>query len=342
VQIKNVVQSKNIDPASEERQAIINLINDDKIAEATSLSESLILKYPNSFLLFYSLGMSYSLLAEHKKDVTTLKRAVKLNPKMGDAHVFLGNAYLELEQHDEARQSFDTALALNPNDFNARRGLARATVDLAHIGKSVTELEAELEENPDNANLQAILGQCYFEQEKYKRAIDILTKANEAIPNDNHIMYLLGEADTHFHKTKEAIEWFEKILEVEGRRMPHIVISMSQAAKRGGDFDQAIAWAEEAIELNPEGIAPKNNLARILAMIGDKKKAADLHNKVLDEHAEDLGAIGGLGDINKFSKGDPNIKVLEKLYKHDPETILEEKEKTSIGFILGQAYGDTG
>ena len=92
MQIKNVVQSKNIDPASEERQAIINLINDDKIAEATSLSESLILKYPNSFLLFYSLGMSYSLLAEHKKDVTTLKRAVKLNPKMGDAHVFLGNA----------------------------------------------------------------------------------------------------------------------------------------------------------------------------------------------------------------------------------------------------------
>lgn len=342
MQIKNVVQSKNIDPASEERQAIINLINDDKIAEATSLSESLILKYPNSFLLFYSLGMSYSLLAEHKKAVTTLKRAVKLNPKMGDAHVFLGNAYLELEQHDEARQSFDAALALNPNDFNARRGLARATVDLAHIGKSVTELEAELEENPDNANLQAILGQCYFEQEKYKRAIDILTKANEAIPNDNHIMYLLGEANTHFHKPKEAIEWFEKILEVEGRRMPHIVISMSQAAKRGGDFDQAIAWAEEAIELNPEGIAPKNNLARILAMIGDKKKAADLHNKVLDEHAEDLGAIGGLGDINKFSKGDPNIKVLEKLYKHDPETILEEKEKTSIGFILGQAYGDTG
>ena len=122
MQIKNVVQSKNIDPASEERQAIINLINDDKIAEATSLSESLILKYPNSFLLFYSLGMSYSLLAEHKKAVTTLKRAVKLNPKMGDAHVFLGNAYLELEQQEEARQAFDVALALNPNDFNARRG----------------------------------------------------------------------------------------------------------------------------------------------------------------------------------------------------------------------------
>ena len=69
--------------------------------------------------------------------------------------------------------------------------------------------------------------------------------------------------------------------------------------------------------------------------------AADPQQSV-DEHAEDLGAIGGLGDINKFSKGDPNIKVLEKLYKHDPETILEEKEKTSIGFILGQAYGDTG
>ena len=342
MQIKNVVQNKNIDPVTEERQAIIKLINDDKIAEATSLSESLILKYPNSFLLFYSLGMSYSLLAEHKKAVTTLKRAVKLNPKMGDAHVFLGNAYLELEQHDEARQAYDKALALNPNDFNARRGLARATVDLAHMGKSVTALEAELEANPDNPNLQAILGQCYFEQEKYKRAIDILTKANEAIPNDNHIMFLLGEAYTNFHKPKEAIEWFTKIIEVEGRRLPHILISMSQAAKRGGDFDQAIAWAEEAIALHPEGIAPKNNLARVLAIIGDKKKAAELHKTVLDEHPEDLGAISGLGDINKFSKGDANIKVLENLYKHDPETILEEKEKTSIGFTLGQAYGDTG
>ena len=125
--------------------------------------------------------------------------------------------------------------------------------------------------------------------EKYKRAGDILTKANEAIPNDNHIMFLLGEAYTNFHKPKEAIEWFTKIIEVEGRRLPHILISMSQAAKRGGDFDQAIAWAEEAIALHPEGIAPKNYLARILAIIGDKKKAADRTTKCWMNTQKTLG-----------------------------------------------------
>ena len=61
MQIKNVVQNKNIDPVTEERQAIIKLINDDKIAEATSLSESLILKYPSIHSsLFYSLGMGFT------------------------------------------------------------------------------------------------------------------------------------------------------------------------------------------------------------------------------------------------------------------------------------------
>ena len=68
MQIKNVVQNKNIDPVTEERQAIIKLINDDKIAEATSLSESLILKYPVAQFYMgeetaadvYSLGMGFT------------------------------------------------------------------------------------------------------------------------------------------------------------------------------------------------------------------------------------------------------------------------------------------
>ena len=314
----------------------------NKIAEATRFSETLIVKYPQSFTLFYSLGLSYYLLDEYTKAERILKRAVKLKPPMTIARTYLGNCYLKLENHEAARTAFKEVLDIKPDDAEARRGLVQATVDLRHFHNSITSIEEQIEQDPENPNLRLILGQCYLEVEKYKRAIDVLSKANEAIPNDPQIMAVLGEAYAGFHKPKEAIGWFEKVLEAEGRRLPSIPMSMSRAAKDAGDFDQSIAWAEEAIELNPKGAGPKNNLANILEIIGEKDRAVSLREQAAKDDPENLSSIIGLIHAVKTEKGDPAIKELADLHSKDPETILDEKQRISVGFALGKAYGDIG
>ena len=72
--------SRGVDPPAEERKIIVDLLKEEKVAEATRYSEGLITAYPRSFMLFYSLGMSCLLLDEAEKARVYLKRATKLNP----------------------------------------------------------------------------------------------------------------------------------------------------------------------------------------------------------------------------------------------------------------------
>ena len=73
-----------IDPPAEERKIIVDLLKEEKVAEATRYSEGLITAYPRSFMLFYSLEMSCLLLDEAEKARVYLKRATKLNPGVAD------------------------------------------------------------------------------------------------------------------------------------------------------------------------------------------------------------------------------------------------------------------
>ena len=342
MEVINVVHKPDqVDPSDDDRRHIVELLKEDKLAEAAQFSEGLIVEHPKSFLLFYCLGMCYVLLNENEKARTHLNRAVKLNPNVGDAWRYLGDCCLTLELNDEARDAYDAALKINSEDIASRRGLVQSAVDPKKFGESVERLEALVKESPDNPNLQIVLGQCYLEEEKYKLAIDCLEKAAEAIPKEPTVQMLVGSAYAGFHKPKDAMKWYRKAMDLEPSR-PRLLMMMANAAKDDGDFDGAVKHAKEAIKLYPEGTEPKNNLAHIYTILGDKKKADDLREKVLKEHPDDIGAIIGLTHSKKFEKGDPRIKVLEEAYAQEPENHFEEKSKMNVGFSLGSVYGDIG
>jgi polysaccharide biosynthesis/export protein len=76
----------------------------------------------------YKEGVKYGLTGLYSQAITILQRAIKLDPKFGDAHFALGHAYFDLKQWRNAIESLKTAVELNPKDQEARDrlGLARS------------------------------------------------------------------------------------------------------------------------------------------------------------------------------------------------------------------------
>src|SRR5262249_1474729 len=76
-------------------------------------------------------GLVYRRMGQPDMAVQAYREALKLNPRMADAHLNLANIYLEKGQFRPAMQHYEQALQLRPNWEKASDGLTQAREALA-------------------------------------------------------------------------------------------------------------------------------------------------------------------------------------------------------------------
>ena len=72
----------------------------------------------------------------HVADIgsTALQQAIRLNPNLPDAYVYLGFAQLGLQRNEQALAAFKQALSFNPNNVLAQAGKTPVVVDIDAFG----------------------------------------------------------------------------------------------------------------------------------------------------------------------------------------------------------------
>jgi Flp pilus assembly protein TadD len=80
---------------------------------------------------YYNLGLAYRRKKQLELAIQAYHEAVRLNPRMPDAHLNLANAYLDKGQYSSAMAHYREALALRPNWEKAENGLAQAEAAVA-------------------------------------------------------------------------------------------------------------------------------------------------------------------------------------------------------------------
>jgi tetratricopeptide (TPR) repeat protein len=88
-----------------------------------------------------NLGVLYSFLGEHAKNVEEQRIALRLDPTLGSAYANLTNAYLSLNQFDKARQALGQAEARrvdNPLFWELRYELAFLAGNTADVERQVS------------------------------------------------------------------------------------------------------------------------------------------------------------------------------------------------------------
>jgi predicted Zn-dependent protease len=182
-----------------------------RFAEAAALFEKLAAQYPSEAGLQLNHGMALAMSGQPDRALAPLQRALKLDPSLLPANLFLGIVHLELAEPAKALPSLQRVIAMDADNAYARQALGQALIALQRFDEAADQFEALSRVQPDAPQIWAALGQAYEEvaraafsalqeqdpdsphvwllvadvlavQEKYPQAFDLMRKAQAALP----------------------------------------------------------------------------------------------------------------------------------------------------------------
>jgi TolB-like protein/thioredoxin-like negative regulator of GroEL len=188
------------------------------------------------------------------------ERALALDPDLAEAHAAIGQVYVLLGRHEDAEREFREAVRLNPGAYEPHYFYGRLLFIQKRWSEVPAEWERAIEVDPAEFQCACMIAAVYRElgwSEEQRRPV--LERAYERVSAcvakqpDSVRAYYLGTG----------------VLFELGRR------------------EEALAWVDRAIRVDPHDIGLHYNLACTLALAGEKERA--LHHL---ERSLELGFIG--------------------------------------------------
>ncbi|MEK7707278.1 MAG: tetratricopeptide repeat protein [Verrucomicrobiota bacterium] len=179
--------------------------------------------------------------------------SLKLNPRNTKALVNLGKARAVEKNYAAAEAHFQAALKIKPDDADAHAqygsmlaGLGRNEEAAAHLREAV-RLRPEIEMRLELAAVYRAAGKIREAIEQCRQALRAKPDQPEALSN---LAWLLATAaDEKLRDGQEAVRCAERACALTGRQKPQMVAVLAAAYAEAGQFDKAVATAQQAVEL---------------------------------------------------------------------------------------------
>ncbi|HUK88840.1 MAG TPA: protein kinase [Blastocatellia bacterium] len=291
----------------------------DSIERAVLHFENAITRDPGYASAWAGLGATYNLKAGflHLRDfaakaIEVEKRALELNPRLAEAHQWLGSAYLFMDRVDEAIESIKKAIELEPGNAGPHAALARAYwVGKGMVAEGIIELESAAKRNPEAGYVYLQLCFLYNILGDYDRAEAAALKAVDlqerkisgaeglqvvgAHTRLGHVYYLKGRYDDAISEYKREMELLsDSDHALRNRAMIELNQKMGAGYLRKGDDETAERCFQEAIRMFSDLLAKgagdpftKYYIASVYAL----KEQPDEALKYLQESFSELRAI---------------------------------------------------
>src|SRR5882724_10928305 len=137
------------------------LMADAKFAEAVPLYRELNQAMPNNPGLLLNLGMALHMAGDERNSVPQLEAAVKLDPRLAPAWLFLGAARLQLGRVPTAVEALKMVLGLQPDHRGALEMLAGALLSLDRAAEAADQYGKLADLDPESSPAWYGLGRSY-------------------------------------------------------------------------------------------------------------------------------------------------------------------------------------
>jgi tetratricopeptide (TPR) repeat protein len=276
------------------RQALASVEKGDVDVAIEKLTDSLRLNPRNAdaFRTRATLALKKSQLQQAIEDFT---QALKLQPDMAGVHLGRGEAHLKLRQLEQAIGDFTEAVRLTPWDWQSlyKRGLAQlackrfeqavadfneairlapeqvepyrqravAHVQLGQVEKAIEDYSGMVRINPKVAQPYSSRARLHLRRGDYESAVADHLRASELDPGnastlcDLALIWATATAEAA-RDGKRALETARKACELTDWKKAECLVALAAAHAEVGRFDEAIQWAERALELAREGDRP--------------------------------------------------------------------------------------
>jgi tetratricopeptide (TPR) repeat protein len=266
------------------------------------------------------------------------------------AHYNLGSQHLEAKKYREAIEEFDKVLKRAPDDLNTLLSMSVAHARLRHSEDAMRYFNEAVKVNPDSSNSYVVFAQAMMETGQEDMAIKLLEKAVKLDPKNGAAFNALGigYADKGFlDKAKEA--WSKGIeaapsskeLAANLKRLDAIMSASAALDEQlkavnkfaeSGDYENAIAECNKALEMAPESITLHNNLGVLYGMTGKDEEAVSQFKKVIEISEKEAGAYKNIAIIySKYpDKREEAIGYFEKYILLNPSAQEREMVEKKI------------
>ena len=205
-----------------------------KFGEAIALYRELDQAVPNNPGLKLNLGMALHLAGRKREAIPELEAAVKLQPDLAPAWLFLGTARLQLGETTAAVKAFKTVLSLQPENREASQMLAEALSSLGRIEEAANQYQRLAEVYPESPQVWYGLGRTY--ESLSGRAFERL---QETTPQSSYSLALLGETRLREQQFSSAFFLYRRALE-EKPPLRGLHMALAEIYRQTGHSE----WAE--------------------------------------------------------------------------------------------------
>lgn len=331
----------------------------ERLAEAGKAFEYELDLTPNDFFTNFFAGVVASSENDHQKAIKFLGKAVSLNPKSGEANLFLGQSQLELNNFFEAESSLRRVIDLEKSDVKAKAQGRRTHYMLGRLllktnRKSEAEKEFAIAQKLQQDSLEnsrdeisRILGQVVKETadpaNSKSEYVNLKSLSSQRISEIRKAKAYLSEilAQAFYNlgviavQNKNEYDALEKFAEASKWKpdFPNLDRNWGIVAFRVKEFDKAITPFARHLKAKPDDDLARRMLGASFYFSRDYKNAAETL-KPLESIMKDseLAYFYGVSlvQIQRNQDAVPIFDKLAETSQNDPEALMSAAQ----GFII--------
>jgi TolB-like protein/Flp pilus assembly protein TadD len=216
------------------------------------------------------------------------QRALKLDPRLVEAHAVLGNVAMSYDwDFPGAEKEFKTAVKLNPNYTFAHEYYAHLLMVEGRYEEALAETRQALELEPALPIFRVVKAEILYHARRYDEAIEETTAVIKSHPEFVFAYYWLGCAYQAKKMYPEAIATFERARKMTGD-WPFIIMATGHAQALAGNTVEATNAINKLTQMKQTRIIPDIYLAAIYVGLGDKDQAFHYLDAAYQERVDRL------------------------------------------------------
>src|SRR4029077_15999148 len=148
------------------------------------------------------------------------QEAIRLNPKLFEAHYFFARACLAQGKYEQAAKLFEQASELRPEDYQSPiilaevyKALGRSADADAANRRGVQLAEARLALNPDESRALVLGAGGHCRLGNVARALDLIHQTLALDPDDSGVLYNVACVYANAGQSEEAISCLERAIQ---------------------------------------------------------------------------------------------------------------------------------